>query len=154
MNTDEQFMQRALELATLAADRGEVPVGAVLVCNGEIIGEGFNQPISANDPSAHAEIVALRDAAARLGNYRLPATTLYVTLEPCSMCAGAMVHARIEQLVFGATEPKSGVVGSNGYLFEGAHLNHRVQSRCGVLADRCGEILSRFFKERRSAPAG
>lgn len=149
MNTDEKFMQRALELAIQAADLGEVPVGAVLVYDGQIIGEGFNQPISANDPTAHAEIVALRDAAARKGNYRLPATTLYVTLEPCTMCAGALVHARIEQLVYGAKEPKSGVAASNGCLFEGAHLNHRVQLKGGVLAEQCSAVLSTFFKSRR-----
>ena len=149
MSSDESFMQRALELAALAAERGEVPVGAVLVRDGRVIGEGFNQPISSNDPSAHAEIVALRDAASREGNYRLPDTTLYVTLEPCTMCAGALVHARVKRLVFGATEPKSGVAVSNGCLFEEGHLNHRVQLSGGVLADQCGAILRGFFKRRR-----
>ena len=143
-------MQRALELAALGAERGEVPVGAVLVRDDLIIGEGFNQPISSNDPSAHAEIVALRDAASREGNYRLPGTRLYVTLEPCTMCAGALVHARVEQLVYGAAEPKSGVAVSNACLFENSYLNHRVQLTGGVLAGQCGEILSDFFKSRRS----
>ena len=149
MNTDEQFMQRALELATLAADPGEVPVGAVLVCNGEIIGEGFNQPISANDPTAHAEIIALRDAAARLANYRLPATTLYVTLEPCTMCAGAIVHARVELLVFGVTEPRAGVVCSTCALLEEPRFNHKVSWQGGVLAAESGSRLKAFFQARR-----
>jgi tRNA(adenine34) deaminase len=149
MSSDESFMQRALELAALAAERGEVPVGAVVVRDGRVIGEGFNQPISSNDPSAHAEIVALRDAASREGNYRLPDTSLFVTLEPCTMCAGALVHARVKRLVYGATEPKSGVAVSNACLFEHEHLNHKVQLSGGVLADQCGAILSNFFKSRR-----
>lgn len=145
----ERWMNEALLQADRAGQLQEVPVGAVVVRDDEIIGRGYNQPISASDPTAHAEIMALRDAAKKLGNYRLPDCTLYVTIEPCTMCVGAMVHARIKQLVFGANEPKSGVVVSNGRQLEADYLNHRVEWLGGVLADRCSERISRFFQQRR-----
>jgi len=143
-------MSKALALAEHAGKQGEVPVGAVVVINGDIVGEGFNQPISSNDPTAHAEVVALRDAAANLQNYRLPNAVLYVTLEPCTMCAGSMVHARIKTLVYAAAEPKSGVVNSCDHVFDGEHLNHRVDVVSGVLADQASTLLKDFFKRRRS----
>lgn len=142
-------MRRALALAAQAEAGGDVPVGAVLVRAGEIIGEGWNQPIAACDPTAHAEIVALRDAARRVGNYRLPDTTLYVTIEPCAMCAGALVHARIGRLVYGAKEPKAGAVTSRNTLLDGAHLNHRVAYAGGVLAEDCAALMGNFFRRRR-----
>lgn len=144
-------MQQALLLAEQGAALGEVPVGAVLVHEGEIIGRGFNCPISTHDPSAHAEMVAIRDAAMRLQNYRLPGSTLYVTLEPCSMCSGLIVHSRVARVVFGATEPKAGVVVSRGAFFTQDFLNHRVLVEGGVLAQQCSERLSDFFKARREA---
>lgn len=147
-------MQEALLLARQGAALGEVPVGAVLVQGGEIIGRGFNCPISTHDPSAHAEMVAVRDAAKHLANYRLPGSTLYVTLEPCSMCAGLIVHARVARVVFGATEPKAGVALSRGEFFSQAFLNHRVMIEGGVLAQECSEVLSAFFKARRGNGAG
>lgn len=143
------FMQRALELAREAAARGEVPVGAVVVKDGAIIGEGFNQPISAQDPSAHAEVVALRDAARRLGNYRLDGATLCVTLEPCLMCCGALVHARIREVVYGADEPRTGCVHSCTEALSLPHHNHRVLSRGGVLAGEAAALLEAFFRNRR-----
>jgi tRNA(Arg) A34 adenosine deaminase TadA len=146
---DERFMREALALAAQGAALGEVPVGAVLVQDGRIIGRGFNCPISQHDPSAHAEMVAVRDAAQALQNYRLPGVTLYVTLEPCSMCAGLIVHSRIQRVVYGATEPKAGVVVSRGQFFEQAFLNHRVLVEGGVLAEECGAVLSEFFRQRR-----
>ena len=146
---DEHFMQLALEQARLGALRGEVPVGAVVVQEGEVVGSGFNCPISTRDPSAHAEMVAIRAAAARLDNYRLPGSTLYVTLEPCSMCAGLIVHSRVGRLVYGASEPKAGVVQSRGRFFEQDFLNHRLAVEGGVLAEACGTILSDFFRARR-----
>ncbi|PAU65405.1 tRNA adenosine(34) deaminase TadA [Pseudomonas sp. PIC25] len=146
---DERFMREALELARQGAALGEVPVGAVLVLNGEIVGRGFNCPISRHDPSAHAEMVAIRTAAEALANYRLPGSTLYVTLEPCSMCAGLIVHSRIQRVVYGATEPKAGVVVSRGQFFAQEFLNHRVLIEGGVLAEECGAVLSEFFKARR-----
>jgi len=146
---DERFMREALALAAQGAALGEVPVGAVLVQDGQIIGRGFNCPISQHDPSAHAEMVAVRDAAQALQNYRLPGVTLYVTLEPCSMCAGLIVHSRIQRVVYGATEPKAGVVVSRGQFFEQAFLNHRVLVEGGVLAEECGAVLSEFFRQRR-----
>lgn len=146
---DERFMREALRQAELAAELGEVPVGAVLVYQGEIIGRGFNQPIGLSDPSAHAEVQAIRDAAQNLSNYRLPGTVLYVTLEPCSMCAGLLVHARIERLVFAAKEPRAGAAGSQSDFFQSAYLNHAVQVSGGVLADQSSELLKRFFKARR-----
>lgn len=142
-------MRHALSLAAQAEEREEVPVGAVVVRDGELLGEGFNQVISAADPTAHAEIVALRDAATRVGNYRLPGATLYVTLEPCTMCAGAMIHARIAQLVFGADEPRAGVVRSTAVLLDSPQYNHRVAWTGGVLAEQSSEQLRSFFRARR-----
>lgn len=142
-------MRRALELADRAAQLQEVPVGAVVVRAGELLGEGWNQVISARDPTAHAEIVALRAAAQRVGNYRLPGSVLYVTLEPCTMCAGAMVHARIAELVFGASEPRAGVVCSTCRMLDEARFNHRVRWRGGVLAQDSSDRLQAFFRERR-----
>lgn len=149
-STDHYFMQQALLLAAKAEAQGEVPVGAVVVLNGEIIGQGWNRPISANDPTAHAEVLALRDAAQKLGNYRLPEATLYVTIEPCTMCAGALVHARIKRIVYGAPEPKAGVAHSNGCLFDQTYFNHQVEVVGGVLAEPCAATISGFFKRRRS----
>ena len=146
---DLYFMREALALAAAGAALGEVPVGALLVQDGEVIGRGFNCPISTHDPSAHAEMVAIRDAAKTLANYRLPGSTLYVTLEPCSMCAGLIVHARIARVVFGASEPKAGVVHSRGEFFTQGFLNHRVLVEGGVLAEECSAALSAFFKMRR-----
>lgn len=152
--THEYFMRRALELAKQGEVLGEVPVGAVIVKNDEIIGEGFNQPISSHDPTAHAEVVALRDAASRIENYRLVDCTLYVTIEPCTMCAGSLIHARIKRLVFGATEPKSGVVGSNDNALLLPHFNHSIEVVSGVLAHECSAIMSNFFASRRAARKG
>lgn len=146
---DREFMREAMALAEQGAALGEVPVGAVLVLEGQVVGRGFNQPITAHDPSAHAEMVAIREAAAAAGNYRLPGSTLYVTLEPCSMCAGLLVHARIQRLVYAATEPKSGVVVSRGEFFTQEFLNHKVLVEGGVLAEECSAMLSAFFKARR-----
>ncbi|MBJ9976090.1 tRNA adenosine(34) deaminase TadA [Pseudomonas sp. S75] len=151
---DEDFMRRALELAAQGAALGEVPVGAVLVQQGQVLGEGFNRPISDSDPSAHAEMVAIRAAAQAVRNYRLPGSTLYVTLEPCSMCAGLIVHSRIERVVFGALEPKAGIVQSQGQFFTQGFLNHRVLVEGGVLGEACGAILSEFFKARRAKAQG
>lgn len=147
---DEHWMQVALGLAERAAELGEVPVGAVVVLNGEVIGEGWNHPISGNDPTAHAEIMALRAAANKTDNYRLVDADLYVTIEPCTMCSGAIVHARIRRVIYGAAEPKSGAVCSNGQVFDQAWVNHRVEHIGGVLAERCSERISRFFKQRRA----
>jgi tRNA(adenine34) deaminase len=147
---DERFMRRALALARHAEDAGEVPVGAVVVQDGEVIGEGWNQPIVSNDPTAHAEIVALRAAAARVKNYRLPGSTLYVTLEPCIMCAGAIVHARVARVVYGAPDPKNGAGGSVFNLMRSAPpLNHRAEVVGGILAEECGHVLKTFFQSRR-----
>lgn len=146
---DERFMREALELAAQGADLGEVPVGAVLVQDGEVIGRGFNCPISTNDPSAHAEMVAIRAAAQAIANYRLPGSTLYVTLEPCAMCAGLIVHSRVQRVVFGASEPRAGMAVSRGQFFDQAFLNHRVRVEGGVLGEECGEVLRAFFKARR-----
>ncbi|MBU0744589.1 MAG: tRNA adenosine(34) deaminase TadA [Gammaproteobacteria bacterium] len=146
---DVFFMQQALFLSQRAQSFGEVPVGAVVVINNEIIGEGFNCPISATDPTAHAEIIALRDAAKKLDNYRLPGVTLYVTLEPCVMCVGAMLHARIDRLVFGASDPKAGAVVSVFNVLSEKKLNHRIEFSGGILASECGKILSDFFKDKR-----
>ncbi len=148
---DKSFMAAALELARQAAAAGEVPVGAVVVCDGRIVGRGYNQPIGAHDPSAHAEIMALRDAACALGNYRLPGCDLYVTLEPCLMCAGAMMHARLRRVVFGARDVKTGVAGSVVDVFAEARLNHHAQVEGGVLSAQCGALLSEFFAQRRAA---
>ncbi|HWV17403.1 MAG TPA: tRNA adenosine(34) deaminase TadA [Rhodocyclaceae bacterium] len=150
---DEQFMRVALELARTAGSLGEVPVGAVVVKDGEIVGRGYNQPIGKHDPTAHAEVMALRDAARTLGNYRLPGCTLYVTLEPCVMCTGAIMHARVARVVFGATDPKTGVAGSVINLYTEARLNHHANIEGGVLAGECGALLSAFFAARRSKTA-
>ena len=147
--TDEWYMRRALELAELAEQQGEVPVGAVVVRDGEIIGEGFNAPISTVDPTAHAEIQALRAAAKRLGNYRLGCVTIYATLEPCIMCAGAIVHSRVERLVFGARDLRFGGVRSKFQLADSELLNHRVEVVEGVLGAECTELLQRFFERKR-----
>ena len=147
---DRRWMQQALTLAQQASAAGEVPVGAVIVRDGEVIGSGHNQPIGACDPTAHAEIVALRDAAQRVGNYRLPDATLYVTIEPCSMCVGAMMHARVGRLVYGAVEPRAGAVESAVALASAEHFNHRLDIVGGVLAEECGETMRRFFRARRN----
>jgi tRNA(adenine34) deaminase len=151
MVSDTAFMQLALEQAQQAWDLGEVPVGAVVVRDGEVIAVGCNQPIGKHDPTAHAEIVALRAAAEKLGNYRLPGCELYVTLEPCVMCSGAMMHARLARVVFGATDPKTGACGSVLNLFEQEQLNHHTEIVGGVLADDCGAMLKNFFAARRAA---
>lgn len=148
---DQHWMREALNLAQQAAQLGEVPVGALVVQGEEIVGRGFNMPISAHDPTAHAELVALRDAAQNLGNYRLVDCTLYVTIEPCAMCAGALVHARIKRLVYGASEPKAGVVTSNLGLLDAQHFNHQIEVQAGVLVDECALLMSEFFQARRRA---
>lgn len=148
---DEFWMVQAIELAQRAADLGEVPVGALVVRNDQLLGVGYNQPISGSDPTAHAEINALRDAAKNANNYRLPGTTLYVTLEPCAMCAGAIVHARIDRVVFGACESKAGAVVSQQRFFENPWLNHRVDVTADVLQARCAMQISNFFQQRRDA---
>ena len=144
-------MTAAIALAGAAAQGGEVPVGAVVVKGGEVIGSGFNAPIGRHDPSAHAEIQAMRAAASALGNYRLAGCTLFVTLEPCAMCAGAIMHARIERLVFGAADAKTGACGSVVNLFAEARLNHHTVVEAGLMAQQCGELLTNFFRERRAA---
>lgn len=149
LQTDDVWMRRALELAQRAEELGEVPVGAVVVADGEVIGEGWNQPISAHDPTAHAEIVALRAAAQRVRNYRLTGATLYVTLEPCAMCAGAIVQARIARVVFGAPDPKAGAGGSVFNLLAHERLNHRAEVAGGVLEAACAGLLQAFFQSRR-----
>ncbi|MGB9429789.1 MAG: tRNA adenosine(34) deaminase TadA [Gammaproteobacteria bacterium] len=146
---DSVWMQAALELARHAQAAGEVPVGAVVVKDGAVIGRGWNHPIAAHDPTAHAEIIAMREAAGVLGNYRLTDTALYVTLEPCAMCAGAMVHARVKRLVFGASDPRAGAAGSVFNLVQTTVLNHSLEVTGGVLAEACGDVLKRFFAERR-----
>lgn len=146
---DASFMSRALELARTAEAAGEVPVGAVIVRGGAIVGEGWNRPISTSDPTAHAEIVALRAAAQNLGSYRLLDTTLYVTLEPCAMCAGAMVHSRVKRLVYAATDPRAGAAGSVFNIVQHSALNHRLEIVQGVMADECAAVLRGFFAARR-----
>ena len=148
--SDEDFMRVALQLAQQAATSGEVPVGAVVVKGGEIIGRGSNAPIGRHDPSAHAEMLALRDAAQRIGNYRLVDCELYVTLEPCLMCAGVIFHSRIARVVYGAPDPKTGAAGSVLNLFEEQRLNHHATVLGGVLATECGDVLSQFFAARRA----
>ena len=148
--SDEIFMRVALELAKKAEGLGEIPVGAVVVKNGEIIGRGFNAPISRHDPSAHAEMMALRDAAQRLANYRLVDCELFVTLEPCLMCAGAIMHARIARVAYGASDPKTGACGSVVDMFAERRLNHHTEVTGGVLAEECGAMLSKFFALRRA----
>lgn len=148
---DQYYMRQALDLARQAAQEGEVPVGAVLVRDGEVIGRGFNRPIGLCDASAHAEINALRDAGAKQNNYRLPNATLYVTIEPCTMCVGAMVHARIGRLVYGAPEPKAGAVNSRSQLLQAEYWNHRVSVTAGVLAEEASAVMQAFFAARRQA---
>ncbi|MFO1377679.1 MAG: tRNA adenosine(34) deaminase TadA [Steroidobacteraceae bacterium] len=153
MVTDTDWMQRALDVAERAALRNEVPVGALVVRDDQVLGEGWNLPITLSDPTAHAEILALRDAGARCGDYRLTGATLYVTLEPCPMCAAALVHARIARLVFGAWDPRQGAAGSAFNLVTTRAMNHQVDVFGGVLADECGARLKRFFAERRGSCA-
>ena len=148
-DVDERFMRAALVLAEAGRQAGEVPVGAVVVRDGLVIGEGFNQPIRAHDPSAHAEIVALRDAAIRARNYRLAGSTVYVTIEPCQMCVGALVHARVDRVVYGAPEPKSGAMESAMRAHEHPSLNHRITAAGGVLEGECRAVMQGFFEERR-----
>lgn len=148
--SDETFMQHALQLAWRAWEEGEVPVGALLVRDGEVIGEGWNRPVGTHDPTAHAEIQTLRAAGNAMGNYRLPGTTLYVTLEPCAMCAGAIVHARVARVVFGATDLRAGAAGSVFDLLpSNSRFNHRTVCEGGVLATEAGQMLKEFFRERR-----
>lgn len=149
MTDDEKWMQHALRLARKAEAEGEVPVGAVIVLNNEIIGEGWNQPISGQDATAHAEIVALRQACQQMQNYRLPGARMYVTLEPCIMCVGALVHARLHKLFYATTEPKTGAAGSCLDVFAIPHLNHRVEVEQGLLAAESSDLLRSFFKARR-----
>ena len=144
------FMEEALIEAKKALEKGEVPIGAVVVLGEDIIGRGYNQPISKNDPTAHAEIMALRDAAINLGNYRLTDTLVYTTLEPCLMCAGALVHARIKKLIYSASDPKSGVIESNLNLMQSAFLNHKISYEGGILKEESSEILKNFFLKKRS----
>ncbi len=142
-------MERALELARNAEQEGEVPVGAVAVLDNEVVGEGWNRPVGNHDPSAHAEIVALRNAAAHVSNYRLPGTTLFVTLEPCVMCAGAMIHARVQRLVFGTYDSRAGAAGSVFDILPGERLNHRIDVQGGVMEAECAALIRAFFQERR-----
>ena len=148
-SVDRDWMTRALALAERGAAEGEVPVGALVLRDGEVLGQGWNRPIAASDPTAHAEIQAMREAAARIGNYRLVDTTLYVTLEPCAMCVGAIIHARIGRLVYGAAEPKTGAVESRFQLLCAEGHNHTLDVTGGVLAEESGELLRRFFADRR-----
>ncbi len=149
-DTDLIYMQRAFELAHKALDSEEVPVGALVVRDGEVIGEGWNRPIGDHDPTAHAEIAALRDAASKVGNYRLPGSTLYVTLEPCPMCAGAIIHARVGKVFYGASDPRGGAAGSVFDLLPSdERFNHRVETEGGLLAGPCGDLLRMFFRQRR-----
>ena len=149
MNQDETYMRRALELAAKAAAEDEVPVGAVLVMDDEIVGEGYNQVITLSDPSAHAEAQAIRAAGQAIDNYRLVNSTLYVTLEPCAMCAGLITHARIKRLVFGAPDPRTGATGTAIEVLNHSSMNHKVEIQAGMLADECGDILRQFFRARR-----
>ena len=153
MNTDETYMRLALEEARAAAAEGEVPIGAVLVCDGEVVSRGRNARESAADPTAHAEMVAIREGAERLGRWRLSGCTLYVTLEPCPMCAGALVNARVDRLVYGAADPKAGAVGTLYDLSADARLNHAFEVTSGVLEAECGEILREFFRALRAGRA-
>lgn len=142
-------MKQALALAEQAAEKGEVPVGAVVVANDEVIGRGFNCPIGTSDPTAHAEIIALRDAATNIDNYRLAGCDLYVTIEPCTMCVGAMIHARINRIIFGAHEPRAGALTSQLALLESDHFNHSMEWTGGILEDECRGLIKEFFKQRR-----
>jgi len=150
VTADIEFMRRAIALAEQAASVGEVPVGALVVKDGQVIGEGFNQPITSFDPTGHAEIIALRNASAALQNYRLSGCDLYVTIEPCTMCVGAMIHARIKRIVFGAPEPRAGALESQLRLMDKNHYNHSIAWQGGVLAEECGEIISGFFRRKRA----
>jgi tRNA(adenine34) deaminase len=152
LSPDEFWMEEALREGQRAQASGEVPVGAVIVHGGRIVGRGSNRPVSTNDPTAHAEIIALREAGKTLGNYRLPECELYVTIEPCTMCAGAMVHARIRRLIYGAVDVKAGAVESVMSILDNPALNHRVEVKKGVLAGRCGEQVQSFFRRRRRIP--
>ena len=147
---DAEFMRAALEQGRQARERGEVPVGSVVVLDGEVIGQGFNQPIGSHDPTAHAEVVALRDAARRLGNYRLPGSTVYVTIEPCQMCVGAMIHARVARVVYGTREPRAGAIESAMQAHEHPGLNHRMTATGGVLEQECRALIQGFFQDRRT----
>ncbi|MGH8648948.1 MAG: tRNA adenosine(34) deaminase TadA [Burkholderiales bacterium] len=147
--SDEEFMREALALAKLAAEAGEVPVGAVLVREGTVVGRGYNRPVTGRDPTAHAEVVALRDAAEQIGNYRLGECALYVTLEPCAMCAGAIMHARVSRVIYGAADPKSGACGSVVDLFGDDRLNHHATVTGGVMAEEAARLLQEFFGARR-----
>ena len=149
MQNDSAFMRQALDLAQQAASIEEVPVGAIVVSNGEVIGRGFNYPIESSDPTAHAEIVAMRDAAQKLGNYRLSGCDLYVTIEPCTMCLGAMVHARIQRVIFGAPEPRAGAFVSNPIMTDAGYFNHKIDWTGGVLEQDCSALIKAFFKRRR-----
>ena len=149
MNRDSDWMRRALELAARAEAEGEVPVGALVVRDDQVLGEGWNQPVALRDPTAHAEILALRTAAQKIGDYRLGGSTLYVTLEPCPMCAAAIAHARIMRLVFGAWDPRQGAAGSAFNLVTADAMNHRVDVFGGVLSEECGAMLKKFFESRR-----
>ncbi len=151
-DVDEQMMRAAIELARDGERRGEVPVGAVVVLDGEIVGRGFNQPVGAHDPTAHAEIVALRAAGRQIGNYRLAGATLYVTIEPCQMCVGAMIHARVARVVFGTPEPKAGAIQSAMQAHEHPALNHRLAATGGVLEEECRALMQEFFRARRNPP--
>jgi len=148
-HSDELWMEEALRCAQRALDMDEVPVGAIVVCRGQIVGRGWNRNVTDSDPTAHAEIIALREAGATVGNYRLSACDLFVTIEPCAMCAGALVHARIQHLVYGADDPKAGAVRSLMQVVNHPQLNHKVEVRSGVLAGRSAELLQTFFKNRR-----
>ncbi len=150
-HSDEYWMQQALTLARMAAEMGEVPVGAVVVsAAGELLGSGYNQPIKSHDPSAHAEIMAIRSAATAVSNYRLPGCVLYVTIEPCTMCVGAIVHSRIARVVYGATEPRYGAIESSARLLDEGDFNHRVEYSGGLASQQCGELMRNFFKARRT----
>src|ERR1700756_5032501 len=149
LRTDELWMEEALRCAQRALEMNEVPVGAIVVCGGKIVSRGWNRNITDSDPTAHAEIVALREAGATVGNHRLSDCSLFVTIEPCPMCAGALVHARIKRLVYGADDPKAGAVHSVMQVLNHPQLNHRMEVKGGVLAGRCAEMLQRFFRERR-----
>ena len=146
---DQQYMRMAIEQAQLAAQSGEVPVGAVLVRDGQVISKAFNKPIANHDPSAHAEMLALREAALAEENYRIPGTTLYVTLEPCAMCSGAMLHARVGRVVYGAPDPKTGAAGSVLDVFSSKQINHQTSVEGGIMGEECGQLLRDFFKGRR-----
>lgn len=149
LEADELWMEQALRAAQRALEAGEVPVGAVVVCNGQVVGRGWNRNLTDSDPTAHAELVALREAGAKVGNHRLEACELFATIEPCPMCAGAMVHARLKRLVYGAEDPKAGAVHSVVQVLNHPRLNHRMEVRRGVLAGRCAELLQSFFRARR-----